>query len=341
MWIHCLRAIAMVMVIILHSAAPLLYRFDSSESSAWMTGNLYDSFVRPCVPIFFMISGYLLLNKNEAIADFIQKRLKKIIVPLVAWSLIYILWKVNFEGAKFDFPHSIIETLFSPAYYHLWFIYSIVGLYLAVPIFRPFTSTASNSSLLYFILIWFIVVAALPWIQKALGVRSRYELNLFTGFMGYLVLGAYLGRLNYARIHAAISALIIITCFFITAYGTYHLSKIKGSLDATLYDYLAPNVIISAGAWMVLIKFLSDETTARLPKPLSTAIVSISTLSFGIYLVHAMIITALKYGIFGFKVSALYGNPSYTIPLTLITTLIISYAIVYFISKLPILNKTI
>ncbi|WP_085617701.1 MULTISPECIES: acyltransferase [unclassified Pseudomonas] len=340
-WIHYLRTIAMLMVITLHSAAPLLYKFDNSVNSSWMTGNLYDSFVRPCVPIFFMISGCLLLNKNETITSFIKKRLNKIITPLVAWSVLYIIWKVNFEGAKFDPSQNIVEILFSPAYYHLWFIYSIIGLYLAVPIIRPFTSSASNSSLLYFIIIWFAVVALLPWMQKVLGVRSRYELNLFTGFLGYLVLGAYLGRLKYTRKHAILSTFAIATSFLITTYGTYHLSKFKGSLDATLYDYLAPTVIISACAWMILIKYIADDSAIKLPKILTTLATSISTLSFGIYLVHAMIITALKYGTFGFKMSALYGNSTYSIPLTITSTLIISYIIIYVISKTPILNRTI
>jgi len=331
----------MAMVIILHSAAPLLYRFDGLQNGSWMTGNLYDSFVRPCVPIFFMISGYLLLNKNESITTFFKKRLNKIITPLVAWSIIYILWKVNFEGAKFSFPNTVIETIFAPAYYHLWFIYSIVGLYLAIPVIRPFTSSASNSNLLYFIITWFIAVAALPWIQKNLGVKSRYELNLFTGFLGYLVLGAYLGRLKYTKKHALLSAFAIAISFIITAFGTFYLSKLKGSLDTTFYEYLAPTVIISAGAWMILVKYLAEESKIQIPNILSAAIVSISSLSFGIYLVHAMIITALKYGTFGLKVSALYGNPLLSIPLTLITTLTISYAVTYTISKTPILQKII
>ncbi|MBD2598484.1 acyltransferase family protein [Nostoc spongiaeforme FACHB-130] len=81
-WADYVRVIANFFVIFLHSAAPLLYQFKKIPDSYWITGNIYDSGVRMCVPLFFMLSGYLLLEKQETLETFFKKRFKRIFIPL-------------------------------------------------------------------------------------------------------------------------------------------------------------------------------------------------------------------------------------------------------------------
>lgn len=64
-WVDFVRVLATFLVILLHSAAPLLYQYSSISKADWWVANIYDSISRICVPLFFMISGYLLLEKMK------------------------------------------------------------------------------------------------------------------------------------------------------------------------------------------------------------------------------------------------------------------------------------
>ena len=92
-WVDILRFISVFLVIIIHVSTPLVNNWREASHRDFMVGNLYDSLSRVSVPIFFMVSGYLLLGKKESLASFYKKRLKKILFPFVAWSVLYLLWE--------------------------------------------------------------------------------------------------------------------------------------------------------------------------------------------------------------------------------------------------------
>ena len=331
----------MIMVIILHAAAPILYRLNKVPLSEWMTGNIYDSLMRACVPIFFMISGYLLLSKDEPISDFLKKRASKIIIPLAFWSIFYLLWKIYFEGFKLSFASGLLSAIFAPTYFHLWFVYSIAGLYLAIPIIRKFTKSATNSQLLYFVAIWFFTCSLLPLIEKSLHIKSRYDLFMFGGYLGYMVLGQLLGRLQYRNKHATFAFALILLCWAVTASGTHYLSLGKGTFTDSFYGYFAPAVALAAAAQFVLFKHLFTAYTPNENGVLSRVIVSLSTLSFGIYLIHGFYLTALRMGLLGFKLSVFSTNPILAIPATSLAILLLSFLTIYLFSKVPLLKKLI
>src|SRR3546814_5311212 len=60
---------ACFMVVVLHVAAMNFGVFDHQ----WWASNFYDSLTRSCVPVFLMISGVLLLGKQETLAVFFRK----------------------------------------------------------------------------------------------------------------------------------------------------------------------------------------------------------------------------------------------------------------------------
>jgi surface polysaccharide O-acyltransferase-like enzyme len=100
-----------------------------------------------------MVSGYLLLRKEEPYGDFFRKRALKVFVPFLVWSVIYLLWK----GEGFNQPFSIkivvsyiLKIVRGPRENHLWFFYALIGLYLFTPILRVFVAKASLCNLYYF-----------------------------------------------------------------------------------------------------------------------------------------------------------------------------------------------
>lgn len=82
-YLDIIRILACLMVIIMHSPIPgerALAHGPFLTLSSYLTS--------PCVPLFFMISGALLLPRKEGITTFqyIRKRIGKILGPTICFS---------------------------------------------------------------------------------------------------------------------------------------------------------------------------------------------------------------------------------------------------------------
>src|SRR6267154_32982 len=91
-WINSLRLIALVAVIVLHTAAIPLEQYGKIPLNDWLTADLYNALVRFAVPVFVMITGALLLHREYELGDFLKKRLGRIFTPFLFWSLVYIAY---------------------------------------------------------------------------------------------------------------------------------------------------------------------------------------------------------------------------------------------------------
>ena len=91
LYLDFLRCLAICFVVVLHSIASTLVNPEFYQCSTWYLCMLINPFVRTGVPLFFMISGYLLLRRpnTEHIGDFYRHNIPKLVIPLTAWSLIY------------------------------------------------------------------------------------------------------------------------------------------------------------------------------------------------------------------------------------------------------------
>ena len=85
-WIDLIKVIATFSVIILHSSSGVVNQFLSIDRAIWNIANIYDSMTRMSVPLFFMLSGALLLNqRDEPLRLFFLKRFSKVVIPLIGF----------------------------------------------------------------------------------------------------------------------------------------------------------------------------------------------------------------------------------------------------------------
>lgn len=94
-WLDVVRLVAMFTIVCCHSADP--FNFYPGEPPAnideikfW--GAAYGAFLRPCVPLFVMITGALLLPVRGEISAFYKKRISRVFWPFLIWSVIYNLF---------------------------------------------------------------------------------------------------------------------------------------------------------------------------------------------------------------------------------------------------------
>jgi surface polysaccharide O-acyltransferase-like enzyme len=321
-WVDLIRVIGAFLVVMAHVSY-------QGGGSALISSYFVVS--RIAVPLFFMVSGYLLLRKEESYGDFFRKRALKVLVPFFIWSVIYMLWKR--EG--FDSPFSmkivasyLLKILRGPRENHLWFFYALIGLYLFTPILRVFVARASLRDLYYFCGLWFVVVPVFSFVQEFTPIKIGFELYFIAGYGGYFMLGHLLGRLQYtgAQLYGLGFLLLIFSV------GTTALSYLVKS--EYFVGYLSMNIVLmTAFAFILLREVQIGDTLYGFLAPLSRA-------SFGIYLVHVIVFAELgKLPIVSSWFSA--GSSIYMIPLLGLLGFFVSFIVVAVIQKIPVLRWTV
>ena len=94
-WIDLLRVLACFLVVFSHCCDPFVAVFDSDRPT-FLYGCFSGSLVRCCVPLFVMMTGVLLLPVRTDTAVFYRKRIGRILLALIFWSvalpLLYLLY---------------------------------------------------------------------------------------------------------------------------------------------------------------------------------------------------------------------------------------------------------
>ena len=91
-WLDVVRLVAMFTVVCCHCTDPFnFYPGDPpaniAEIKFW--GAAYGAFLRPCVPLFVMLTGALLLPVKEESQRFYKKRISRVFWPFLIWSVLY------------------------------------------------------------------------------------------------------------------------------------------------------------------------------------------------------------------------------------------------------------
>ncbi|UVE47623.1 acyltransferase family protein [Pseudomonas chlororaphis] len=341
LWVHYVKAAAIAMVVVLHVAAPYLYQLGEISQSEWSVANVYDSFVRPCVPLFFMSSGFLLLRKSEPISDFFAKRINRVLWPLVFWSVIYVLWKVYYQGSQYADFGNFGRFIFTPVSYHLWYLYAIIGCYLFLPLLRVVVVSGNDYILVYYCAVWFLSMTVSPLVDKYLGVKWQFDFSYASGYTGYFVLGYLLGKREYKALHAAVCASSMLICFSIIAYMTYYLTTNNDRIFVgDFYSYLSPLVVISSVSWFICIKFLSGFHVFESAKNINRLVVSISACSFGIYLIHVIFVDLC--GVALDSLLPMISDSPYTnIPVLSVIVFFASYMAILLLGRIKFMNRVV
>lgn len=334
-WLDNSRTIAVFAVVFLHVAAGVVLG-NEVGSEYWWIGNLYDSAVRWCVPVFVMISGALLLdpNKEEPITTFYKKRISRILMPIIAWSLAYLTWvalKTLLSGREITVADLATRLLSGKPYYHMWFLYMILGLYLFVPFFRMVTRLASKKEILLLTGIAFLISATNYAHDEMHSTEPGLFISWFLSYIPYFFAG-YLVRIDDNAYPKALLWLAFFASVALTSYGCYMAAE-KAGLAAGLYfyGYLSITVIPMSISAIYLLKATSA------PPQKENLAKKLSALTLGVYLVHPMVLEIMQQ--LGFGVETFHVAIS--IPIVSSAVFLVSLIITEIIERTPYLRRTI
>lgn len=308
------RVIACLMVIIQHSP-----NVEAGVSSVLQSAIGFLTY--PCVPLFFMVSGALLLPVDElSISEFSKRRMRKILFPTLFWTFFYLGVKI-YDGI----PISLINFLSIPFSAQgsgiLWFMYVLVGLYLVAPMISPWLKCAARKDIEIFLFLWGMTLMY-THIEHFLYIApgNINALYYFAGYLGYFVLGYYLHR--YFR---GGGSLLISVLLLVVPIGIYGFCKLKG-MEFTFDAYPSALTASMSIAWFLGIRNIMERLKIK-----SSILTEMSNLSFGVYLMHIFILVNIAWAICNY----FSWNGALQIVVTIILTSIISFVICEVISVLP------
>jgi len=338
------RTFALFVIVTLHVAFPLIYLYNSIGYADWWIANNFYILGKIGSPLFTMVSGLLLLNptKEQTIPIFFKKRLVKVLIPFLAWSTIYLLWRIFLRDESFTPKEILVLFVQGPVYYHLWFIQMILGLYLATPILRIYIRHADHKNLTYFLVIWLVTVSVLPVVKRFLGFEIGIDVVITTGFVGFFVLGYYLRNVTLMPGQMMPTLLIIVVALCFTQYATHAFTvKNEGLYDNFFVLNDSLNLIIVAVGLFLFFKSLDYELLFQKIPLLQKIVLYVSTCSLGVYFVHVLIIEELAGGRFGFMLNASSFHPLLSIPAISLLVMALSVIVTMLLKQIPYVRNIV
>jgi len=338
LYLDILRIFATFMVIVLHISAQN-FGGVSVDSFEWNVFNVFDSTTRWTVPVFVMISGALFLDRNYSVEKIYGKYILRMVTSFVFWSAIYAIF--NLVGANSSFKEALWSMLTGPV--HMWFLFMIVGLYMIIPIVRHLIS--SEKIMKYFLVLGCIFTSCIPTLldicvyicpklkKLADSILSDMDFHLTIGFVFYFVLGFYLSKADISKKMQNMIYLGGICGLLITIVMTSVISLLTGEVKVDFYGNFTINVLLESVAVFVFFKY---KVAIKQTKTNIALITRMSKYSFGVYLVHMLVIGELNEVL---KFNTLSFNPILSIPVIAIIVFAVSYIISGILNHIPILKK--
>ena len=326
-WIDLARVVAAFAVVVLHVSAQYLYSVDVSRT-AWIGVDIYDSAVRWCVPVFIMISGYLLLDPAKQISPllFYRKRMARIGGALVAWTIIALIFKSQLvvETKGFSLMDAVTSVVEGKPFFHLWYLYMLVGLYLFCPFLKFATDQMTVRQLRGATILCFAYSIFAEGFNSVRWIDGS-SIDSFPIYLGYFLAGHLFGR-SRSSVPVMIMGGILVVSIIATVVGVYFGTKSFGlARGVHLYRYLMPNVVVMSLAAFSLLRQLA------VPQAWRPLVKTVSADSFGIYLVHAFIIVS----VFHWLPELNNENPLLMIPLLAVVSYFLSMGITEILRRVP------
>lgn len=201
LYLDFLRCLAIIFVIILHSIMATLENPAFYQHPSWYLCMLVEPFDRTGVPLFFMISGFLLLSspKTEHLWEFYRRNIPKLVIPLTAWSLIYHVAEVCYRQHPIDLHDFLSRFLNQGVTYHMWFVYTLLGIYLLCPFLKRMVDQCTSRQLVFLWVLILFPTTLRPILNHILPVYIHLFNPLLEGYIGYFLLGYLLGGAEFPK----------------------------------------------------------------------------------------------------------------------------------------------
>lgn len=327
-YISILNVLACIGVVILHT-----FETGYTSDANFVFEVLIRAIAYCAVPVFFMITGATLIDYRERYdtKTFFKKRLLKVIIPLIIWSIIYFI--INFFKGKFSINDLSFKFVFE--YFFLvktnpifWFFVVIIGIYLVIPVISLIPQESRRKAFLYIIIITFVFNQFLPDLLYHLNLNYNYDLKFpltYSGWISFIFIGYYIDKYEIVKKHRLIIYVLGIIGFLTMVVPTIFISYHKNESCSWFDEYYdAPCVLYSASVFLF---FKSKINNNQIVTKIMPFFNFVAPTTLGIYVLHIAIRDFLRY----FYTYSYFGM---NLVLTL-SILTICFIVVKIVQKIP------
>ena len=314
--------------------------FLANESDRlWVS--VYDGFSRMAVPLFIIVSAFLLAPMKAGLTSwqFYRQRCIRILPPFFIFMILYstlpLLWgQIDAETSLKDISRIFLN--FPSQAGHLWFMYPLISLYLFIPVISPWLNKATAKEERFFIGL-FLLSTCMPYLNRCFGEvwgqccwNEYHILWYFSGYLGYLVLAHYIHvhltwnrskRLVIGIASMVVGALLTIYSFYVQAIPGVTLVTPEIEIG---WAFCTINCVLLTAGTFLAFTCIGNSKSPRL-------ITEMSKLSYGMYLMHifwlGLWVTVFKHDLALPTVAA--------IPCIAVSTFICCYVTTKIISLIP------
>lgn len=324
-----LRSIAALLVVILHIASGYVLNgiYTNNFGTDFVIANYINSFTRICVPLFVLLSGRFIIEKEVPLKEAYSNLIKRIIKPLLFWNIFYFAYTLlanRYFNGTFNLSATLSYATNGQCFYHLWYLTMSVGLYLIAPFLQRFLKDKSPLQIGLITAMFLFIGMGIDFAENKYSFKLFFAFN-FVKYIGYLIAG-------YALIHVRkINRNLLLSTFTLMSIAIAKVSAITvlhyGNLYA--YDYLSPFVVIAAVSIYTL--FIQQEWKENL-------LSKIAPYTFALYLIHALPLDIINRYLRLYP-SAMMNNVLTGFILKLLAVLVLSIPIIWVFKKSKYLKE--
>lgn len=351
LYFDVLKIVACLMVMLVHTSAMLVIDFPQTDGIVWKYINFFNCLGRAAVPLFIMISGALLLDehKNFDVKKFYGGSFLWMVMLLVGWMVFYgVFYSVaipllNHEAASISKFVGYLLTFEGSNCPHLWYMFLVVGIYAAVPVFRCFVKVENKGIVKGIIIAGFatqffanslnIIPAYFNYPVLVTDFVNKFYFNVIGTYVCPFLLGWYLANFDLSR--TAKNCLYgagIISFAASTVCVQFLIEKIP-AIRWYASEHFSAFALIQAVALFVFVKTVCGDKTS------SKCAGKISCITMGVYLIHVMFVDLF------FKFIWIYSpekvHPVLYLFVFYLFVIFCSFATSYLISKIKGIRKII
>lgn len=338
-YLDILRIFAIFFVIYTHVG----YNCDTIFSSlstpiTYAFSSFLGIFCRVAVPLFFMISGGLLLKKNETIGKLFKNRILRFGIVLVLFSAIIYMVQWN-NHSIMGFVGTLYGDKVVPSY---WYLYSYIELLLLLPLLRKLAQNMKKQDFLYYFILQFVFTSILPVVETAIGLSSiNIQLVLLTKNIFYFMMGHFFinvakdkfySKRNLMLINLAGLVCVIAGCLYITIFYTENGSVTDANIDVPLFAFTS---VPTFAIFFDCRYFFGNKTFKNRT---SKILEEIGSATFGVYLLHSILI---KYTTVISDALVAWLPPCVSGLVYSLFVMVVCTAVIIPLRKLPLLKKLI
>ncbi len=336
-YLDALRVAAVLLVMYNHSPAYLSFQVQSGVE---FEISMFLSMVcKIAVPVFFMISGALLLGKTESFSDLFRKRIVRCVLALAVFSFLYKLKMAVKGAASFSLLSFILLLPREVAFLPYWYLYSYLGFLLLLPILRPLAQNMDRKTFQYLILLQIVFGCVFPvlgnlkqwWLCGYLSVSPILADLLFYPLVGYGI-----DRFVTEEEFRNWKGVFVNTALLISFYFTRKL-VLKDYAQTGAYGELFLGFLTAIPAMLLFLDCRTLISEKWMPGWLKKLLPFVGDMVFGIYLLDGFIGTGGKMDIIFRALSPFVGFlPAYI--LEILVVFVIRLILVAILKKLPLMK---